>query len=152
MDTDADPIVVEQTFSAPVAVVWKAITDRDQMRQWFFKTMTEFEPKVGFQTQFYVRCEDQDYLHLWKVTDVAVEKRIAYQWQYGGYAGSSSVTWELSEIPSGTKLKLTHEGTETFPRDNPVFSRESGLAGWGYLLHESLTAFLNRQASRGNDG
>ncbi len=39
----ADRIVVEQTYGAPIAVVWKAITDKDQMRQWFFEPMTDFE-------------------------------------------------------------------------------------------------------------
>ena len=58
MDMNADPIVVEQTFNAPMAVVWKAITDKDQMRRWFFKTMTDFEPEIGFETQFNVRSED----------------------------------------------------------------------------------------------
>ena len=76
----ATPIVVEQIFNAPIAVVWRAITDTDQMRQWFFEPITDFEPKVGFETQFNVRCEDQDYPHLWKVTDVVPETRITYDW------------------------------------------------------------------------
>ncbi len=147
MDMNADPIMVEQTYNASIAVVWKAITDKDQMRQWFFETMTDFEPEVGFGTQFNVRVEDQDYPHQWKVTDVVSERRIAYDWRYGGFPGNSSVTWELSETPNGTKLKLTHKGIETFPHDNPIFSRESGQAGWGYFLHESLKAFLERQDS-----
>ena len=144
---NTDPIVVEQTFNTPIAVVWKAITDKDQMRQWFFEPMTDFKPEIGFETQFNVRCEDQDYLHLWQVTDVVPERRIAYQWRYGGYPGNSSVTWELSEALNVTKLRLTHEGHETFPQDNPIFSRESGQAGWDYFLHESLKAFLERQNS-----
>ena len=147
MDATAEPIVVEQIFNAPISVVWKAITDTDQMRRWFFETMTNFEPAVGFQTQFNVRVEDQDYPHQWKVTDVVQEKRIVYDWRYGGYPGNSSVTWELSETPHGTKLTLTHKGIETFPQDDPMFSRESGQAGWGYFLHESLKAFLERQDS-----
>ena len=147
MDATAEPIVVEQIFNAPISVVWKAITDTDQMRRWFFETMTNFEPAVGFQTQFNVRVEDQDYPHQWKVTDVVPEKRIVYDWRYGGYPGDSSVTWELSETPHGTKLTLTHKGIETFPQDDPMFSRESGHAGWGYFLHESLKAFLERQDS-----
>lgn len=144
MDTKA--IVVEQTFNAPIVVVWKAITDKDQMRQWFFDPIAEFEPKIGFETQFNVRCEDQEYVHLWKVTNVVPERRIAYQWRYGGYPGNSLVTWELSEVRDGTNLKLTHEGHETFPQDNPIFSRESGQAGWEYFLRESLKAFLERQS------
>ncbi len=141
-----NPIVVEHTFEAPIGMVWQAITDKDQMRQWFFEPITDFEPEVGFEAQFTVRSNDQNYLHLWKVTDVVPGERITYQWQYGEYAGNSSVTWELSEVPDGTKLKLTHEGIETFPQDNPVFSRESGQAGWDYFLHESLKGFLDRQA------
>ncbi len=142
----ADPIVVEQTFNAPIAVVWKAISDKDQMRQWFFDPIAEFEPKIGFETQFNVRCDDRDFPHLWKVTDVVPETRIVYDWRYSGYPGISSVVWELSETPNGTKLKLTHEGHETFPQDDSVFSRESGQAGWEYFLHQSLKAFLERQS------
>ncbi len=147
MDATAEPIVVEQIFNAPISVVWKAITDPDQMRRWFFETMTNFEPAVGFQTQFNVRVEDQDYPHQWKVTDVVPEKRIVYDWRYGGYPGNASVTWEMAETLHGTKLTLTHKGIETFPQDDPMFSRESGQAGWGYFLHESLKAFLERQDS-----
>ena len=62
MDMNAAPVVVEQTFNVPIAMVWKAITDKDQMRQWFFETMTDFEPKAGFQRHFSVWCEVRDYL------------------------------------------------------------------------------------------
>ena len=37
-----DPIIVEQTYSAPPASVWKAITNPEQMRQWYFKPMKYF--------------------------------------------------------------------------------------------------------------
>ncbi|MBM4160424.1 MAG: SRPBCC domain-containing protein [Ignavibacteria bacterium] len=142
MPKNTDPIVVEQTFNAPIAVVWKAITDKDQMRQWFFEPMTDFRPEVGFETQFDVQCEGQSYQHQWKVTEVVPERRIEYDWRYGGYPGDSSVMWELSETLDGTKLKLTHKGHETFPQGNRIFSRESGVTGWTYFVQESLKAFL----------
>ena len=145
MPVNTDSIIVEQIYSAPIAVVWKAIIEKDQMRRWFFEPMMDFKPEVGFETQFDVQVEGQNYPHQWKVTEVVPEKRIAYDWRYGGYPGNSSVTWELSETPDGTKLKLTHKGIETFPQDDPIFSRESGEAGWGCFLHESLKAFLERQ-------
>ncbi len=136
------PIVVQHTYDAPLAVVWDAITNKDQMRQWFFETMTDFQPRVGFETKFDVECEGQIFPHLWKITEVVPETRIVYDWRYGGYPGESAVTWEPSETPEGTKLTLTHSRQETFPQDNPIFSRENGEAGWGYLLHESLKDFL----------
>lgn len=145
MGVKAEPVVVEQTFDAPIAAVWRAITDREQMRRWFFEPMTDFRPEVGFETQFTVHYEDQDFVHQWKVTAVVPERRISYSWRYGGFSGSSSVTWELSRAPGGTKLTLTHEGHESFPRDNPAFSRESCQTGWEYFLCESLRAFLEQR-------
>ena len=65
METNTDPIVVEQTYDAPVSVVWKAITDKDEMCQWFFEAISDFEPRVGCETQFNVRCEDRDFVDLW---------------------------------------------------------------------------------------
>ena len=78
--------------------------------------------------------------------EVIPESRIVYEWRYGGYPGNSTVTWELSETADGTTLKFTHSGVETFPQDNPVFKRETGVAGWRYLIEESLKAFLEAKA------
>jgi len=140
---NSNPIIVEQTFDAPIAVVWRAITDKDQMRQWFFEPMAEFEPEIGFVTRFKVHCEGKDYLHVWKVTAVVPQKLIAYQWRYDGYPGDSIVTWELREEGDTTNLKFMHAGHETIQGD-PIFSRENGIAGWTYFVQESLKAFLDR--------
>ena len=142
MDTESGPIVVEQVYDAPLSEVWRAITDKDQMRQWYFEPMTDFVPRVGFETEFRVRCEGDDFLHQWKVTEVDEGKRIAYQWRYGGYPGDSVVTWELSQEGGGVKLTLTHEGQESI-QGHPLFSRENGIAGWTYFLQQNLKAFLS---------
>ena len=42
----ADTVVIERTFNAPVDQVWKALTDVDEMRQWYFD-LKEFKPDVG---------------------------------------------------------------------------------------------------------
>jgi len=147
MEINSEPIVVEQTYSATADVVWKAITDKDQMRQCYFETIPDFKAEIGFETEFNVRAEGRDFPHQWKVTEVVPLKRIAYEWRYGGYTGESVVTWELSESLDGTKLRLTADGIETFPQDDPMFTRESGEAGWEYFLKESLKEFLERQSS-----
>lgn len=143
MSSDMKPIEVEQAYDASVAKVWDAITDQKQMREWYFDAIANFEPVIGFETQFVVNCEGQDFSHHWKVTEVIPLARISYAWRYGGYQGDSVVTWDLAETPSGSKLKLTHLGIETFPQDNPIFSRESGQAGWEYFLRTSLKAYLD---------
>ncbi len=145
MSAEIEPIVVEHIYEAPVSAVWEAITDSEKMRRWYFAEMTDFKPEVGFETEFSIHVQGQHFVHLWKVTEVLPEQKISYQWLYRGYDGDSSVTWELSEVPGGTKLRLIARGIETFPQDNPCFTRESCRAGWEYFLHERLAAFLAHQ-------
>ncbi|HHW27184.1 MAG TPA: SRPBCC domain-containing protein [Firmicutes bacterium] len=68
MAKDSGTIVVEQEYAAPVSVVWRAITDRDQMRLWFFSEMRDFKPVVGFETQFTVEFKGQEFIHRWRVS------------------------------------------------------------------------------------
>ena len=47
----AEAIIMERTLDAPVAKVWKALTDVDQMREWYFD-LKEFKPEIGFEFEF----------------------------------------------------------------------------------------------------
>ncbi|MEM0926557.1 MAG: SRPBCC domain-containing protein [Planctomycetota bacterium] len=136
------PIVVKANFAVPIETVWKAITDEGQMKCWYFESMQRFRPEVGFETEFDVEFEGRVFLHQWKVTEAHKPNRLVYDWKYGGVPGRSQVIWELSESDENTELTVTHCGGETFPQDDPIFSRENGVAGWEYLLHESLPSFL----------
>ena len=87
-------IVTEETYDAPVNVVWQAITDKDRMRKWFFEPMTDFVPEVGFSTKFTVHYQGTDYPHVWKITEVIPQQKIVYDWRYEGFSGESTVTWD----------------------------------------------------------
>jgi uncharacterized protein YndB with AHSA1/START domain len=137
-----EPIVVEQTFNTSINNVWNAITKVDQMRKWFFENIESFKPEVGFKTQFSVQSQDRSFLHLWKLTEVIHMKKIVYNWKYGSYSGNSFVTFELFEQENQTKLRLTHEVIESFPKDIPEFSRDSGIEGWNYFIRNRLKEFL----------
>ncbi len=138
-----EPIIVERTFNASVETVWKAITDKDQMKQWYFNAIAAFTPEVGFQTQFNVRNDGKDYLHIWKVTEVKPGKKISYDWSFGGFPGRSIVTFELSAAGKKTKLKLTHTGIETFlPDVNPPLARKNFVTGWTALIGDLLKQFV----------
>jgi len=82
----SDPFVIERTYDAPIAKVWKAITDKDQMKQWYFD-IPDFKPEVGFEFQFYGEGGGVKYLHRCKITEAIPGKRLAYTWRYEGYAG-----------------------------------------------------------------
>src|ERR1700704_3942350 len=118
-----EAVVIERTFNAPVARVWKALTNADEMRCWYFD-LKEFKSEVGFEFEFTVEHEGMRYHHLCKITDVIPQKKIAYTWRYKGYQGNSLVTVELFADGDKTRLKLTHEGLETFPK-TPSFARKN---------------------------
>ncbi|MEQ8272669.1 MAG: SRPBCC domain-containing protein [Deltaproteobacteria bacterium] len=136
------PIVVEQTFDAPVERVWSAITEPNLMRQWLFETMADFEARVGFETRFTVNADGRDFVHRWRVEDVVVNERIVLDWRYEGIRGASVVTWTLAPNDGGTTLKVTHEGGHTFPQDEPAFQRKADVEGWTFLVGERLATLL----------
>src|ERR1700685_2030033 len=103
-----EPLVIERTFDAPLAKVWTALTNVEEMRRWYFD-LKEFKAERGFEFQFVVEHEGNTYDHSCKITEVIPQKKIAYTWRYGGHAGDSLVTFELFADGDKTKLKLTHE-------------------------------------------
>ena len=134
------PIIVERVFNAPVSKVWKAITDKAEMKNWYFD-LAEFKPEVGFKFQFMGGTEENQYLHLCEITDVVPEKKLTYSWRYDGYEGNSFVTFELFEEGNQTRLKLTHRGLESFP-DNPDFAKSNFEDGWDQIINTSLKNYL----------
>lgn len=137
-----EPFVIEQTYNAPVEKVWKAISDREQMKQWYFD-VPAFKPETGTEFQFTAGPDGRSFVHLCKVTKVVPNKLIQYSWKYQGYEGNSLVTWELFDEGDKTRLRLTHEGLETFP-DNPDFARKNFEGGWSSFVNKRLPDFLEK--------
>ena len=140
----AEAVIIERTFNAPVARVWKALTDVDQMREWYFD-LKEFKPEPGFEFEFIVEHEGMKYHHLCRVTEVVPQKRIAYTWRYKDEPGDSLVTFELAAEGDKTKLRLTHEGLETFPK-TATYARNRFEAGWTEIIGSELKKFVEGKA------
>ncbi len=137
---EAEVVVIERTFNAAVTRVWEALTNVDQMRQWYFD-LKEFKPEIGFEFEFVIEHEGNTYHHLCKVTQVIPQKKIAYTWRYKGEPGNSLVTFELFPEDNKTRLKLTHTGIETFPK-TAAYARKNFEAGWTAIVGSELKQFL----------
>lgn len=135
-----EPFVIERVYGAPIERVWKAISDKNEMKQWYFD-VSDFKPEVGFEFQFEGNNEGRIYLHLCKVMEVVTGRKLKYSWTYKGYEGLSFVTFELFAEGNKTRLKLTHEGLETFP-DIADFRKENFVAGWTAIVGDMLPAYL----------
>lgn len=140
--TTTQPFVIEQTYNAPIARMWEALTDKDKMKQWYFD-LSEFKPEVGFEFSFNGGSPEKTYLHLCRVTKVVPGKLLAHTWCYDGYPGNSEVTWELFDEGGKTRVKLTHTGLHTFP-DKGDFARSSFVKGWTHITGINLKDYLEK--------
>lgn len=140
------PVKIEVIYNANITKVWRAITNNSDIKQWYFP-LAEFRPEVGFMFQFYGEGKKGNkYLHLCEITEVVDKKKLTYSWRYDNYPGNSLVTFELFEKEKQTQLKLTHNGLETFPENNPDFALENFVAGWTYFTGTALKTFLEKTA------
>ncbi|MEO7265112.1 MAG: SRPBCC domain-containing protein [Ferruginibacter sp.] len=139
-----EPIIIERSLNASMEKVWKAISDKDAMKEWYFD-IAEFEPEPGFEFQFHGKGkEGEDYLHLCKVIEAIQGKKLSYTWRYDGYEGNSLVTFELFAEGEYTKLRLTHHGLETFPAGSNAFARENFVEGWNFISGTALPGYLEK--------
>jgi uncharacterized protein YndB with AHSA1/START domain len=146
----AEAVVVERKLNAPLAKVWKALTDVDQMREWYLPCwrndlgFKEFKAEIGFEFEFVVEHEGNKYQHLCRVVEVIPQRKLAYSWRYKGEPGVSLVTFELFGEGNQTRLRLTHTGIETFPK-KPAYAPENFETGWTRLIGTELKRFVERK-------
>jgi uncharacterized protein YndB with AHSA1/START domain len=136
---------IERVFKSNIKDVWRAITEKELMKQWYFD-LQEFKAEVGFTFEFTGGEEGgKQYLHSCVITEVVFEKKLSHTWSYVGYDGTSCLTFELSEEGENTKLKLTHSGIESFPENVADFAFHNFEAGWNHIVNISLKDFLEKK-------
>jgi uncharacterized protein YndB with AHSA1/START domain len=142
----SDKIVfVERVFNAEKKIIWRAITEKELMKQWYFD-LKEFKAFVGFRFEFVGGPEDGiQYKHLCEITEVIPEQKLTYSWKYEGYEGISYVTFELFDENENTKVTLTHRGIGTFPSSIPDFAIANFEEGWNQIINTSLKDFLEKK-------
>ena len=91
----------EVLLDVPPSEVWEALTEADQLEEWFANDV-EFDLDRGGV----FRWDDGDVRHA-VVEDVDAERRLALRWWEPGGAEESEVVFELEEVPSGTRLVVT---------------------------------------------
>ncbi len=136
-----NPIIIEETYSAPIEKLWLALTSKEEMKDWYFDVQ-DFIPEVGSEFHFYEPGGSR-YRHQCRILEIVPIEKLQYTWTYPDHtSGISVVTWELISQGEKTKVILTHEKTESFKDINNDFSRESFEAGWKEILGTSLKKYI----------
>jgi uncharacterized protein YndB with AHSA1/START domain len=136
------PIQVTQSFNKSSETVWAAITDHQQMIQWYFATIPDFKAVVGFETRFTIENEGRHFIHRWKVIEVKQNHKLVYNWKYENYKGDSNIEFILSSKNKITTLTVKCIILEDFQEGIPEFNIQSCLAGWKYFIQHSLKNYL----------
>jgi len=139
------PIEIQTVIKAPVERVWKALTDKTEMKAWYFD-IQDFEPVTGTVFDFYEPGDHKKYHHIGEVLEVIPEKKLSYTWTYPDFStAKTTVTWEINALENGdTSVKVTHTNTEEFSELGENFSRKSFAEGWSGILNQSLKPFLEK--------
>jgi uncharacterized protein YndB with AHSA1/START domain len=127
-------IVVDEIFPHAPEVIWKTLTSGDLMGRWLMAP-TGFEPVKGKRFTYQTTAAGvwDGVIHC-EVLEVIPNQRLAYAWKGGheGNAGYGSrldtvVTFTLSKVENGTRLRLVHSGF-VLPRNGIAFTNMGG--GW----------------------
>jgi uncharacterized protein YndB with AHSA1/START domain len=130
-------IVVEELLPHTPEVIWKTLTTTELIGRWLMPN--NFEPVIGKQFTFQSKpMGDWDGVVLCKVLEVIPNERLVYSWKGGsdsnGAYGSrldSIVTWTLTSVENGTRLRLVHSGFLS-PQNDFAFDVMSG--GWAKVV------------------
>ena len=156
-----DRIEKTATLKAPISKVWNAISDSAAFGKWFGMTIdgpfVEGQTVMGAIAKTQVDDEIAKYQEPYvgmpcelRIERVVPLKLLAFRWhpgadpEIGPDAPMTLVTFELEEVPEGTRLTVTESGFDALPleRRAKVFAENEG--GWQAQL--SLVAkYLARE-------
>lgn len=141
----ANPIIIDRTFGLSPSVVWKALTDRDQLNEWYF-SIPSLELIDEFVFSFYEPGVAHKFLHRCEILDVQPQFIFQHTWTYPSLSsGVSVVTWQILPRGNATQLRLKHEGIENFEELGSDFSWSNFEHGWRSIIDLNLGKFLGQK-------
>ena len=135
-------VKVSVKVNAPVDKVWNALTDKEQIKNWYFD-IPDFELKEGNAFNFYEPGEERKFHHHCEIAEVVPQEKLKHSWTYPDISKEKTlVKWELKPESEGTVVTLTHKGLENFHHLGEDFYPESFQKGWEEIIGKSLKGFV----------
>jgi uncharacterized protein YndB with AHSA1/START domain len=134
LKSEAQEIVVDEVFPHTPEKIWKTLTTGELIGRWLMPT-TGFEAVKGKRFTFQTTpAGPWDGIIQCQVLEVMPNERLVYTWNSGhegnvGYGArlDTVVTWTLSKVENGTRLRLVHSGF-VLPKNETAFKNMSD--GW----------------------
>ena len=149
---DIQDIVVDEVLPHAPELIWKALTTAELITRWI-KEPSGFAPVVGnrFTYQTTPAGAWDGVIHC-EVLEVIPNERLVYAWK-GGHEGNvgygsrldTVVTWILSRVENGTRLRLVHSGF-VLPKNDTAFKNMS--KGWKKVVRNLDTIAAEQDSSK----
>ena len=160
-DDIPDRIDKETVLAAPLARVWRAISDAEQFGQWFgvrfdgpftagtrltgVLTPTTVDPAVAKQQEPYAGKT-----FTITVEEVVEPRRLSFRWHPGVDAApgdpTTLVEFELSPVEGGTRLRISESGFHGIPLERRAEAFTGNAEGWAHQLR-LVAGFLGLDAA-----
>jgi uncharacterized protein YndB with AHSA1/START domain len=149
LTSDTQHIAVDEIFPHAPETIWKTLTTGELIGRWLMMAPTGFEPVKGKRFTFQTRPAGAwDGIIHCHVLEVMPNERLVYAWK-GGHEGNvgygsrldTVVTWILSRVENGTRLRLVHSGF-VLPKNDTAFKNMS--EGWKKVV-QSIGAIAGLQ-------
>jgi uncharacterized protein YndB with AHSA1/START domain len=138
------PITVQYKINAPAEKIWKALTDKNEMKSWYFD-IQDFALEIEKEFNFFEPGGENKYHHQGEILEIIPNQKLKHTWSYPDFSALKTiVTWELLPEDGKTLVKLTHENIENFKDLGDGFSRDNFTQGWNTILGQSLKEYLKK--------
>lgn len=146
-DLDRLEKIVE--LAAPVARVWKAISDHEEFGTWF-RVQLDSPFEVGATTTGHITYPNHEHVQWVSVTEQMEHERLfAFSWPPSAvdpdteYASDAKVLVEFRLAPTenGTRLTITETGFLQFPESKRLEVLRSNAEGWN-IQAKNVAAYV----------
>ncbi|MCA6124109.1 SRPBCC domain-containing protein [Bradyrhizobium sp. WSM 1704] len=135
--SETHAITVEKVLPYAVDRIWRTLTTSELLVKWLMPN--DFQPTVGHKFNFRTRpIGDWDGVVHCEVLACEPPRLLRYSWKGGadtnpeyGSKLDTVVTWTLTPVEGGTKVRMVHDGF-VFPGNRYAFDMMS--PGWGKIV------------------
>lgn len=126
------------------AEIWRALTDRDDLENWWSDEVI-LEPKVGGKFQEIWEDDDRSKgLASGKVLSLEIKKHITFTWREKDWPkeAQTECSFIIEEMGAKRIFTVKHSGWQSLPEKSRAKIMKDFQLGWSYHLKE-LKAYLD---------
>lgn len=117
--------------AADPSTVYSYLTEASKLQEWFpSRAQTDVREGGAYHFAFIRGDGTTDHERTGTFLSLRPDERVAYDWDFG--AGPTTVTFELEQEPSATRVTLRHAGFAEEGQGDEAYTMHE--AGWGMFM------------------